>query len=404
MGVPHERSRAEAESSDGGGRSFIAVCVGVLFCTSVWFSGTAVQPALSAAWNLGASAEAALTTAVQLGFISGTLLFALTNLADRFDARDVLLVSALVAAASNGAFALASGLPAALASRAVTGVAMAGVYPVGMKILAGWSRAGLGWRLGVMVGALTLGTALPFLLRAMGARFAWRVPVLTSGALCLLGGLLVRFGATIGPHGGGRVHFDPRMLVRCFAHRPFRLAALGYFGHMWELYAFWASVAGFLAAAFADDATWARRVPLLAFFAIAAGTAGCVVGGRWSRRVGERRVALTSLGASGILAALSGLGFVLPPPLLVLYVLAWGFFVVMDSAQFSALAATHAPPGYVGTALTVQNGLGFALTIASIQLVAWLSAAVGWRFAFVVLALGPALGAWATAKLPVAAA
>ena len=387
-------------SLDSGQRSFVAVCVGVLFCTSVWFSGTAAQPALSAAWGLSASAEAALTTAVQLGFIAGTLVFALTNLADRFDARDVLLTSALVAAASNAAFAFSSGLAGALTARALTGVAMAGVYPVGMKIVAGWSREGLGWRLGVMVGALTLGTALPFLLRAAGARFDWRLPVLASSALCLVGGLLVRFVAALGPHGGGRARFDPRMLVKCFAHRPFRLAALGYFGHMWELYAFWASVAGFLAAALANDPAWAVRVPLLAFFAIAAGTLGCVVGGRWSRSVGERRVALTSLVASGLLAALSGLGFALPPALLVLYVLAWGFFVVMDSAQFSALAATHAPPGYVGTALTVQNGLGFALTIGSIQLVAWLAATVGWRFAFVVLALGPALGAWATAKLP----
>ncbi|MEO0323280.1 MAG: MFS transporter [Myxococcota bacterium] len=388
------------KSSETGRRSFVAVCLGVLFCTSVWFSGTAAQPALSAAWGLSGSAVAALTTVVQLGFIAGTLLFALTNLADRFDARDVLLGSALLATASTAAFALAGGLSEALVLRALTGVAMAGIYPVGMKILAGWSREGLGWRLGVMVGALTLGTALPFLLRALGARFDWRVPVLASSALCLVGGLLVRFGATLGPHGGGRARFDPRMLVKCFAHRPFRLAALGYFGHMWELYAFWASVAGFLAASLAGDAAWAARVPLLAFFAIAAGALGCVVGGRWSQRVGERRVALTSLLASGLLAALSGLGFVLPAPLLVLYVLVWGFFVVMDSAQFSALAATHAPPGYVGTALTVQNGLGFALTIGSIQLVAWLAAAVGWRFAFVVLALGPALGAWATAKLP----
>ncbi|MEM1416466.1 MAG: MFS transporter [Myxococcota bacterium] len=388
---------------DASSRSFVAVCVGVLFATSVWFSGTAAQGALSEAWGLGAGAEAALTTVVQVGFIVGTLIFATTNLADLYDARNVLLGSALVAAACNAAFALSDGLGVALVARALTGVAMAGVYPVGMKIIASWSREGLGWRLGVMVGALTLGTALPFLLRAVGASFNWRVPVAVSSGLCVAGGLLVRLGAELGPHGRTRARFDPRMLVKCFSYRSFRLAAVGYFGHMWELYAFWAMVAGFLAAAFAGAPGWGERVPLLAFFAIASGTLGCVVGGRWSRRAGERRVALTSLIGSGALAALSPFAFDLPPALLVAFVLAWGFLVVMDSAQFSSLAAQNAPPDYVGTALTIQNGIGFAITIVSIQLVPWLAAQWGWRNAFVVLALGPLVGALATARLPRAA-
>ncbi|RMH37907.1 MAG: MFS transporter [Deltaproteobacteria bacterium] len=375
-------------------RALAVVSVAVLLASSTWFSGTAAAPALARAWHLSPAASAWLTLSTQVGFIGGTFLYAATNLADVYNPRWVFFGSAVATAACNAAFALvADGLGSAVALRAATGVALAGVYPVGMKIVASWFRTGLGWRLGVMVGALTLGTATPYLLRAVGADLGWRAPVASSSVLAVAGGALMVVAVRDGPHLRDRAPFDPRAMIDVFRDDAFRYTAIGYFGHMWELYAFWSLVGAYVADA------GVQAVPLVAFATVGVGALGCAAGGWLSRRVGERAVATWALATSGIACALSGVAHWLPAPVLVAFVLVWGVVVVADSPQFSALAARYCPPRYTGTALTVQNGVGFAVTLVTIQLVPVLAGAVGWRWAFAPLAAGPAVGLWAMARL-----
>jgi MFS family permease len=383
-------------SETGAERALVLVCFSVLLATSTWLSGTAAVPALRQEWGIDASSAAWITTSVQLGFVTGTLLLAMLNVADVFRARHVFFVSALLAAIANLAFArLSSGLLSASIFRFFTGLALAGVYPVAMKIVASWFRTGLGWRLGLLVGALTAGTSTPFLLRASGAAFDWRSVTQIASALAALAALIVLIGVGDGPHLPARSPFDPRALVRAFHHRPFRFTALAYFGHMWELYAFWALLGAFLTASFGSSEAWPQRVPLVSFLAIAAGAVGCVGGGWISRRTGERNVALVSLCASAVCCLASYAAFSLPPLLVTAFVVLWGVVVVSDSPQFSALAAKHCPREYTGSALTMQNGIGFAVTVVSIQLVSVLAESLGWRAALVLLAPGPLLGALA---------
>ncbi|MCH7871871.1 MAG: MFS transporter [Planctomycetes bacterium] len=372
------------------------VSLAVLLSTSTWFSGTAVRPALIAAWGLSDVQAAWLTISVQLGFVVGTLLYSLLNIADIYNARRVFLVSALLGAGFNALFGLvAREIVAAVVFRFLTGVTLAGIYPVGMKIIASWFRSGLGWRLGVMVAAITLGTASPYLIRGLGSSLTWSEMVLIASAAAAIGGILMATALPDGPYLKGRSRFDARMLVKVFANRPFRCQAIGYFGHMWELYAFWVLVTLYLQASFeshgVDRTSW---LPWCAFSIIGVGGLGCVVGGWISRRTGERAIALVSLIVSGTLCAVSPMLFLLDPPLLVAICLVWGVFVVADSPQFSALAARHCPPEYTGTALTVQNGIGFAVTVVSIHLVSMLADSIGWRWVFVFLTPGPMIGAW----------
>ena len=384
-------------------RALIVVSLGVLLATSTWFTGTAAARELTRLWALDARAGARLTSATQWGFIVGTFAYALTNLADRFDARRVFCASALAGAAANLGFAWASAdLGSALALRFLTGVTLAGVYPVGMKLIAGWYRDGLGWRLGIMVGCLTLGTAFPYGVVALDLALDWRVLASVASIAAALGGLLVGFACAEGPYLRGRAKLDLRMIGAVFRHRPFRATALGYFGHMWELYALW-SLAGFwLDARVVETGSSlsAERVPTLVFALVAVGALGCVGGGLVSQRLGERRVARFALAGSGAMCLASGYVFVLPDALFAAALVVWGLLVVADSPQFSALAARHAPAEYVGTALTVQNGLGFLVTIVSISLLPNLADWLGWRWVMVGLAFGPALGLLATAQIP----
>jgi MFS family permease len=377
------------------GRALAGVSLGVLLAGSTWFTGTAAIPTLRAAWGLTDAESAWLTIAVQIGFIAGTFLYAALNVADVFNARRVFLVSAILGAAFNAAFAwLSQGPAAAVAFRFLTGVTLAGVYPVGMKIVASWFRTGLGWRLGVLVGALVLGTAAPYLVQAAGVGADWRVLATAGSVLALAGGTLVVATVPDGPYLTTRAPFDARAAARVFARPEFRYTAFGYFGHMWELYALWSLVAFYLRDRFTGaDAGWSAAIPLIAFGTVGAGALGCVAGGWVSRRVGERQVALVSLIVSGGLCVLSGFAQALPAPALVAYLLVWGVFVVSDSPQFSALAARYCPPEYTATALTVQNGIGFAVTVVSIQLLPFVAERTGWRWAFVALCVGPLLGA-----------
>jgi MFS family permease len=377
-------------------RALLVVSAAVLLAGSTWFSGTAAVPALRAAWALGDAEAAWLTVAVQLGFITGTFAYAALNVADVWNARRVFAASALAGAACNAGFAWASdGLASALAFRYLTGVTLAGVYPVGMKIVASWSRDGLGWRLGVLVGALGLGTASPYLVRALGAGGDWRALAGSASLAAVAAAVLVTFALADGPYLRARARFDLAAAARVFRDPSFRLVALGYFGHMWELYALWSLVLFFVAGrgwSASDSAT-------VAFATVAAGALGCTGGGLLSRRIGERRVALGALVASAACCAVSGFAYALPAAALVAFLVCWGIVAVADSPQFSALAARYCPPEYTATALTVQNGIGFAVTVASLQLLPLLATRLGWRWVFTVLAIGPALGAVAMARL-----
>ncbi|MCI0485351.1 MAG: MFS transporter [Blastocatellia bacterium] len=396
-----ERPATNEAADRGANRALLIVSCAVLLASSTWFSGTAAVSVLRNLWSLNDAESAWLTISVQLGFITGTFLYAFLNLADRFNARRVFFASALLGALFNAGFAwLAGGLAAGVAFRFLTGLTLAGVYPVGMKIVAMWFRKGLGWRLGVMVGALTLGTATPYFIQAVGAEFDWRKLVTFASFSAVLGGALMLTGVSDGPYLKGRARFDPSMLFKVFQHRPFRYTAFGYFGHMWELYAFWSLATFYLGASFQANAPdWANRLSLLAFATIGIGAIGCVAGGWVSRWVGSVEVALASLIISGSLCALSGFAFRLPPLALMPFIFIWGIFVISDSPQFSALAARHCPPEYTGTALTVQNGIGFAITIISIQLLPLIAKLVGWQWAFTFLTAGPLAGAYFMSRL-----
>jgi MFS family permease len=377
----------------GARRAFLVISLAVLLATSTWFSGTAAARELVGLWSLSPTQGARLTSATQWGFIVGTLIYAATNLADRFDARGVFCMSAIAGALCNLGFAwLSDGLAAALGFRFATGVALAGVYPVGMKLIASWYREGLGWRLGVMVGCLTLGTAFPYGVTALQLGLDWRALASVASLAAVVGGLLVAFGCGEGPLLRARAKLDLRMIGRVFRHRPFRATAFGYFGHMWELYAFWSLASLWLDARFEHTDAWAEHVPLLTFAIVGVGALGCIGGGLLSRRIGERKVALFALSGSGVACLLSGFAYRLPPAALLTFLLVWGVLVVADSPQFSALAARHAPAEYIGTALTVQNGLGFLITTISIQLLPRVAEIVAWQWALTMLAIGPIVG------------
>jgi MFS family permease len=372
------------------------VSIAVLLASSTWFAGTAAGPALIEAWALSASGAAWLTISVQLGFITGTLIYSMLSVADVWSARRVFAVSAVLGAAANLGFAaLAGDLAVAIALRALTGVTLAGVYPVAMKIVASHFRSGLGWRLGLMVGALTAGTSLPYLSTAIGADLSWRVTAGSASGLALGGAAVMIALVDDGPHLTGRAPFDPRAFARVFSIPRFRLTALGYFGHMWELYAVWALVGGYLAGVLDSP----RSIAAGSFAVVFAGAIGCAAGGWISNRAGERRVATVALITSAACCLASPLVLDLGTPVVIAFAVVWGLAVVADSPQLSALSAKSCPPEYTATALTIQNGVGFAITIASLQLLPLLAAEVGWRSAFLALAPGPIAGAFALDRL-----
>lgn len=361
---------------------------------SVWFSASAIAPQLRAAWGLTASEAGWLASAVQLGFVAGTAGAALLNLADLVPARAYFAASALGAAACNAALLAAGGLGPALLTRFGVGFFLAGVYPPAMKMIATWYRDGRGFAIGTIVGALTVGKASPFLLHGLErAGIAPVVLLATAGSAA--GGLLVLAAYRDGPFAFPRRSFDWGLVGVVWRDRGVRLAVGGYLGHMWELYAMWAWVAAFLAA---GAGLGARASDLAGFAAIAAGGIGCVVGGVLADRHGRERLTIWAMALSGACAVAIGPAAA-APALAVGVALVWGFAVVADSAQFSALVTELAPSHAVGTALTLQTSLGFLLTMASIQLVPRLVGVVGWRWAFVALAMGPALGIGAMRRL-----
>jgi predicted MFS family arabinose efflux permease len=338
-------------------------------------------------WGLPVEALGHITSAVQLGFIVGTLVFAFFALADLYSPRLLFFLCSAAGAAANAVpLLVGENFAALLASRFVTGFFLAGIYPVGMKIASGWYQRDLGSALGFLVGALVLGTAFPHLLKGAGPLFAWQAVLLGVSAVALAGGLLMLALVPDGPHLSRGARFDPAALRAIFRVPAFRASAFGYFGHMWELYAFWAFVPFVLAA------YGVHEVALWTFAIIAAGAVGSAAGGLVSLRRGSAPVAFAQLAASLACCLLSPLFFHAPGAVYLAFLLFWGVVVVGDSPQFSALNAQNAPRHLVGSALTIANCVGFAITIFSIQLLNSAAERLPPAWLFVFLAPGPLLG------------
>jgi len=372
----------------------------MVFGMTLWFSATAATGPIAAEFHLTPGQTAWLTMAVQGGFVIGTLVAAILNLPDIINPRQLFAVGCIAGAAANAAL-VGAGSPALLIGcRVATGVALACVYPPGMKIAAGWFDRRRGAALGFLIGALTVGSAFPHLLAAASARIAWRTLMLFASGLALAGAAIVLSAVGDGPYVARSTRFDPRAVIRIFANRATRMASLGYLGHMWELYAVWTWIAVFAAGSLrrgqdqgAPDSS--PEGSALAFVAIASGAVGSAAAGLVADRVGKARVARWAMLASGTCAVLAGFTFGGSPIPLAVLAVVWGVAVVADSAQLSALVAEHSPRDHVGTALTMQTCSGFLLTMVSIRLVPIVAGSIGWQWAFLCLAPGPFLGALA---------
>jgi MFS family permease len=373
-------------------RTLALLAVAELLGMSLWFSGSAVVPALVREWHVGSSAANWLTLSVQLGFVLGTLLSALFNLPDIIRPRHLFTLTAIAGAIANAAFGFfAHEVAFAIALRFLTGMFLAGVYPPAMKILATWFRHGRGLALGVLVGALTLGKAMPYLVNGVGSS-NWRHNVLFVSLLAIVGAVIVLLFVGDGPLALPAARFDWKQIGKVFRNRGVRLANFGYFGHMWELYAMWTWIPFMIRASLSLRKSDAALAEVASFLVIGCGAAGCVVAGLLADRIGRTIITSAAMVISGTCCVLIGFAFGAHPILLFTIAAIWGASVVADSAQFSACVTELGDPRYIGTALTIQTCLGFLLTTISIELISRIEKLVGWRYAFAILAPGPLFG------------
>ena len=373
-------------------RALILVAASQLLALTLWFSASAVGTQIEDVWGLTMGQTAGLTLAVQIGFVVGALGSAVCGLADALASRLLFVIAALAGATTNAALVLLGPGDYVLAFglRFLTGVALAGVYPSGLKVMAGWFRRGRGMALGLLVGALTVGSAGPHLIRGLG--FDWQGVVLTASGLAVVAGLMMRFGLEDGPFEAPSSRFSRSQIGRVVRNRGVRLSTYGYLGHMWELYAMWTWTASFLLASADASGSSYGSVPVATFAVIAIGGGGAWLAGIWADRFGRPLVAGGSMAVSGACALVTPFIFGGPVWLVVPVFLVWGFSVVADSAQFSAMVTETADDEVRGTALTVQTAVGFLLTLVTIRGVPLLAEAWSWQWAFPILAVGPVLG------------
>ncbi|PTE10998.1 MFS transporter [Mesorhizobium helmanticense] len=383
------------------------LCLAVVLSLTTWFSATAITPELKAAWHLSGAIEAWLTNGVQIGFVAGALASSLVNLPDIVRLNRLMALSALLAAAANACLLLQPEPVGLVCARILTGVALAGVYPPALKLVSTWFVRGRGLALGAVIGALTLGSSLPHLFRALSGALDWQLVVIAATVATIVGAAIFWFFAGEGPYPFGKAVFDPRQIGAVFRDRPLVLVNIGYLGHMWELYAMWAWLLAYARAALEAQQVSPAMASLLTFCAIAAGVGGCLLGGVLSDRFGRTFTTSGLMLVSGLCALL--IGFVFDGPLWLFAVVAivWGISIIGDSAQFSAAVTELGDRRFVGTALSVQLGLGFALTVLVIWLVPHVASLLGgWRWAFLLLVPGPFIGAaamLALRRLPAAA-
>ena len=376
-------------------RPILWIVLAELFGTSLWFSANSAADSLKLVWGIDQGDVGLLTTSVQAGFILGTLFFSLSGWADRFSASKIFAVCSFAGAIFNGCFALLSvDMPSAIFYRFLVGLSLAGIYPLGMKLIVSWDPKSAGKSLGILVGMLTLGTALPHGIRSIDGVLSWQLVILASSVLAFVGAILV-WNLGDGAHvknANSKLGWNMQGVFQAFRIREFRASAFGYFGHMWELYSFWTLVPMLLALCFATDVSnLETRISQWSFWIIGVGAIGCIVGGLLSQRIGSPKLAFYSLLTSGVMCALYPFLDDASVELRLAVLLLWGVAVVADSPQFSAMSAKACPPELIGTALTMQNSIGFGLTIFSILLVTSAVGSIGSWVAWILLP-GPILG------------
>jgi len=380
-------------------RALALISSAVLFGMALWFGASAVAPQIAREWHLSEPQTAWLTLAVQLGFVAGTLISALLNLPDILSARHLMTACALAGAFANALLALfAHDAVTAIILRGITGICLAGVYPPGMKLIATWFREGRGVALGVLIGALTIGKASPYLIHAIGPK-SWRLNVGIASLFAVISALMIAAFVREGPYALSNQPFDITQITRVFRNRGVRLANFGYFGHMWELYAMWTWAPVMIRASLAQRGEPPVLAEAASFVMIGCGAIGCVLAGIVADRAGRAIVAAAAMAISGACCFLVGFLYGGPPVLLLIVVAIWGASVVADSAQFSASVTEHGDPRYLGTALTIQTCIGFLITTFSIRLVPLLVEHITWRYAFAALGIGPLLGIMAMMRL-----